>query len=113
MSSDAVVLVEQPEPGVALLRLNRPAVLNALSNAVMNAIGEALEKFAADGQTRAVTRIPGHSGVEYQFVFTFTRPLPSTISGYKVSWIGNPSSASGDRRNAPAPGPRRSSWPSR
>ena len=34
-----------------------------------------------DGQPRAVTRSPGQSGVEYQLVFTFTRPLPSTISG--------------------------------
>ena len=37
--------------------------------------------FTNAGQTRAVTRSPGHNGVEYQFVFTRTQPLPSTISG--------------------------------
>jgi hypothetical protein len=50
-----------------------------------------------DGQTRAVTRRPGQSGVEYQLVFTLTRPLPSTTSGYRISSIGNLSSASGSR----------------
>jgi hypothetical protein len=35
-----------------------------------------------NGATTAVTRNPGQSEVEYQLVFTFTRPLPSTMSGY-------------------------------
>ncbi len=52
--SEPVVVREQPEPGVAVLRLNRPAVLNALSNAVMTSLGDALDEFAGDGRTRAV-----------------------------------------------------------
>ena len=38
--TEAVVVLEQPEAGVGVLRLNRPAVLNALSNAVMDALSE-------------------------------------------------------------------------
>ena len=40
--SEPVVVVERPDPAVAVLRLNRPGVLNALSNAVMDALGDGL-----------------------------------------------------------------------
>jgi enoyl-CoA hydratase/carnithine racemase len=33
--SEPLVLIERPSPHVLLLRLNRPKVLNALSNAVI------------------------------------------------------------------------------
>ena len=52
--SEPVVLVERPAPHVALLRLNRPKVLNALSNAVIAQLGAALEACELDGETRAV-----------------------------------------------------------
>ncbi len=52
--NDDVVLMERPAEGVALLRLNRPKVLNALSNAVVSRLADALEGFDADGATRAV-----------------------------------------------------------
>ena len=52
--SEPVVVIEHPEPAVAVLRLNRPAVLNALSNAVMDAFADGLSAFERDGVTRAV-----------------------------------------------------------
>lgn len=52
--SEPVVLVERPAPHVVLLRLNRPKVLNALSNAVIAQLGDALEACELDGETRAV-----------------------------------------------------------
>jgi enoyl-CoA hydratase len=52
--NDDVVLLERPAEGVALLRLNRPKVLNALSNAVVTRLAELLEALDADGATRAV-----------------------------------------------------------
>jgi len=52
--SEPVVVIEHPEPAVAVLRLNRPAVLNALSNAVMDALADGLSAFERDGVTRAV-----------------------------------------------------------
>lgn len=52
--SDPLVLVEQPAPHVALVRLNRPKVLNALSNALIAELGDALERLDGDGETRAV-----------------------------------------------------------
>jgi enoyl-CoA hydratase len=48
------ILVEHPADGVAVLRLNRPKVLNALDNATVEAIGTELTALAADGTTRAV-----------------------------------------------------------
>lgn len=47
------VLRETPAGGVVLLRLNRPKKLNALSNVVVGAIGDELERAASDG-TRAI-----------------------------------------------------------
>jgi enoyl-CoA hydratase len=52
--SEPVVVIAHPEPAVAVLRLNRPAVLNALSNAVMDALADGLSAFERDGVTRAV-----------------------------------------------------------
>jgi enoyl-CoA hydratase len=47
------VLLERPHDGVALVRLNRPKVLNALSNALIAQLAATLEALDADG-TRAV-----------------------------------------------------------
>ena len=53
-SGQAVVLTERPHEHVALVRLNRPKVLNALSNEVAAQLAEAFETLDADGVTRAV-----------------------------------------------------------
>jgi len=48
------LLISHPQDGVALVELNRPKRLNALNNELMRALGDALERFVADGTTRAV-----------------------------------------------------------
>jgi Enoyl-CoA hydratase/carnithine racemase len=48
------VLVERPRPGVGLLRIHRPERLNALSQGVLEAIGEALGALEADPEVQAV-----------------------------------------------------------
>ena len=52
--SDAIVVTERPHEHVALVRLNRPKVFNALSNALIDALARTLEELDADGVTRAV-----------------------------------------------------------
>jgi enoyl-CoA hydratase len=52
--TEPLVLIERPWAHVVLLRLNRPKVLNALSNAVIAQLGDALEAADLDGETRAV-----------------------------------------------------------
>jgi len=53
-SAPAVVVTERPYEHVALVRLNRPKVLNALSNEVAARLAETFELLDADGVTRAV-----------------------------------------------------------
>jgi enoyl-CoA hydratase len=53
-SPDDVVVTERPHEHVALVRLNRPKVLNALSNALVELLAQTLEALDADGVTRAV-----------------------------------------------------------
>lgn len=52
--AEHLVLVDHPHPGVALLTLNRPQALNALSSALREALVQALQAVAADPATRAV-----------------------------------------------------------
>jgi enoyl-CoA hydratase/carnithine racemase len=52
--ADAAVLLEARDGGVLRLTLNRPAARNALSAALMTALGRALERAAADAQCRVV-----------------------------------------------------------
>jgi enoyl-CoA hydratase len=52
--SDAIVVTERPHEHVALVRLNRPQVFNALSNALIAELADTLEQLDADGTTRAV-----------------------------------------------------------
>ncbi len=55
MTDDALVIVErQPERRVALVRLNRPKQLNALSGALMDQLCEALETLDHDPEVRVM-----------------------------------------------------------
>ena len=54
MSADAVLTESRPAEGVALLRLNRPAVLNALNLALRRALAEAFARLDADDSVRAI-----------------------------------------------------------
>jgi enoyl-CoA hydratase len=48
------ILLEQPEPGIWLLTVNRPKSLNALNAATLEEIGAAVAKVAADVQARVL-----------------------------------------------------------
>ena len=51
---EELVLTERPHEHFAILRLNRPKVLNALSNELMEQLAQALETLDGNGVTRAV-----------------------------------------------------------
>jgi enoyl-CoA hydratase len=53
-SEPAVVLTERPHEHVALVRLNRPKVFNALSNELLEQLASTVEILDADGATRAI-----------------------------------------------------------
>jgi len=55
VGGDAPLLLETCEEGVLRLTLNRPAQRNALSIGLMSALGEALDRAAADNECRVVT----------------------------------------------------------
>ena len=48
------VLIERPEPGVAVVRINRPEVRNALNGAVRRQINEAFRAFDLDPEVRCI-----------------------------------------------------------
>src|SRR5256885_13695736 len=54
VGGDAPLLLETCEAGILRLILNRPAQRNALSIGLMSALGEALDRAAADRECRVV-----------------------------------------------------------
>ena len=48
------LLLEQPEPGVYLLTLNRPQALNALNAATLDELTRAIARVAADAGARVL-----------------------------------------------------------
>lgn len=54
-----ILLEERPHPGVAVLRLNRPEVLNALNLALRQALAEAFTRLDADNTVRVVVLAGG------------------------------------------------------
>ena len=42
------LIVETPQPGVTLIRLNRPDALNALNSQLLGELGQALDAAEAD-----------------------------------------------------------------
>lgn len=52
--SDVVLIEERPTPGVAVLRLHRPQVLNALNLALRKALAEAFTRLEADPTVRTL-----------------------------------------------------------
>ncbi|AJO76087.1 enoyl-CoA hydratase [Pseudomonas sp. MRSN 12121] len=59
VSPQPLVLLEQPAPGVALLRLNRPQALNALNMALREALAEHFRRLDDCPQTRVVVLTGG------------------------------------------------------
>lgn len=100
------IILERPAEGVALIRLNRPKALNALSRALMIELADALETLAEDdscvcvvltGNQRAfaagadITEFEGKTAIDmyksYRFrqwrtVKEFPKPLIAAVSGY-------------------------------
>ena len=54
-----ILLEERPHPGVAVLRLNRPEVLNALNLALRQALAEGFTRLDADDSVRVVVLAGG------------------------------------------------------
>lgn len=59
MSGDAVLVEDRPSDGVARLRLNRPAVLNALNLALRRELAAAFARLDADDAVRAIVLAGG------------------------------------------------------
>ena len=53
MSDEPLIRIDRPAPHVVLLQLHRPKVFNALSNALVAQLADALEACDLDGETRA------------------------------------------------------------
>ena len=54
MSADDLVLVEHPRPRIAVVRLNRPEALNALSRRLREQIVSTFEAFRSDDRTEVI-----------------------------------------------------------
>ncbi len=60
-TTDPEVVVDQPDPGVALVRLNRPQASNALSLALQDQLAQAFVTLSADPQVRCIVLTGGDS----------------------------------------------------
>jgi enoyl-CoA hydratase len=54
VTESSPILIEHPEPGIAIVRLNRPAAMNAFTPAMMGAYHDALDTIDKDVETRVV-----------------------------------------------------------
>ena len=52
--TDPVLLTERQTPGLAVLTLNRPQAMNALSLELMAALAQAVDALAADASVRVL-----------------------------------------------------------
>src|SRR3970040_864345 len=59
------ILLEQPEPGIYMLTVNRPKALNALNAATLDEIAAAIGKIAGDARAR-VLLVTGADSAEMQ-----------------------------------------------
>lgn len=101
------ILTEQPAEGVGVVRLNRPSALNALNNALMRELHEALRAYDADpaigcmvvvGSDKAfaagadIKEMLGlgyaemfmQDGVSENFSFRYRKPIIAAVSGFAL-----------------------------
>ena len=88
--SDAArhVVLEQPEPGIALLRLNRPRPLNALTDAMVAEIGRLLDVVDADPAVRVLILTGEGRGFCAGFDLALAADAPHTAElGETTAWM--------------------------
>lgn len=106
-----LILLDRPEPGIAVLTLNRPDKLNALSGAMLDAFQAALDRVEADAEVRVLiltgagdkafaagADIAGYKGrrekafMDFQFagrrlndrLEAFPKPTIAAVNGYAL-----------------------------
>jgi enoyl-CoA hydratase len=106
MADFELILIESPNDGVGLIRINRPKVLNALNSSVMGEIATALTAFSSDSKVRVVVltgnekafaagadisemsgkteaNILQDTGVRnWQIIANFPKPIIAAVSGF-------------------------------
>lgn len=84
----AGVLVERPEPAIALLRLNRPANMNALGDDTVAAIVRLLDAVSADPEVRVLVITGEGKGFCAGFDLGLAAEAPGTAElGETAAWM--------------------------
>ncbi len=87
--TNAGVRLEFPEAGIALLRLDRPQVLNALTDAMVTEIGRLLDVVAADHKVRVLVMTGAGRGFCAGFDLGFAAEAPGQAEqGETAAWMG-------------------------
>jgi enoyl-CoA hydratase/carnithine racemase len=84
MEQGAIVSDEEPQPGVCLLRLNRPEALNALNGEMIDRLVETFDSVAARPDVRAVVLTGAGrgfcSGLDLRWEGPHTEPSPRDVT---------------------------------
>ncbi|MDB5732158.1 MAG: Enoyl-CoA hydratase [Variovorax sp.] len=80
-------LIERPTEGVALLRLNRPARLNALDDETVREIGRLLDTIADDEACRVLIVSGAGRGFCAGFDLSLAADAPGSASGETQAWM--------------------------
>jgi enoyl-CoA hydratase len=88
--------LEHPQPGVALLRLDRPDVLNALTDDLVRDIGQALDAIAADDHCRVLVLTGEGRGFCAGFDLRLAASAPGEAAfGEAAAWMARQEAFSG------------------
>jgi enoyl-CoA hydratase len=80
-------LIEWPAEGIALLRLNRPARLNALDDDTVREIGRLLDALAADDRCRVLIVSGAGRGFCAGFDLSLAADAPGSETGETQAWM--------------------------
>ena len=85
---DRGVRLDYPEAGIAVLRLDRPAHLNALGDATVTELGRLLDKVTADSQLRVLVITGAGRGFCAGFDLALAANAPNTEAlGETTAWM--------------------------